>query len=421
MVSENIKLRKRNCTASDGYFYMFDEDQDNLLQKTDDGNTSFSFPLDALLSNEIESLEFDNVYFWTLEDSGTNDVTIRRWQIDNYICKLQQTIVLAETGSHKYESQAFSVEHYHTTLSTTISGGSTSLYLTAYSDSPTMSGTTTISGVPISSTKLYLGPNSNGEAELVTVSTTFSGGVTLVSGTSYGFDSGDEVNYFTHIWLFNDFDGTSATGALYKFDGWTGTYIKKYSGAAYKSVKASTFYKIPSFTEYGDTDMLCYIKGTNTLFVNITEHVDGTLHYYGSMVMENVKNDESTVIDVYDMAIDRDNMYRLQLTPDGTATVWTNYSYLLSPLDAFVTSISLSASPAIIAANGLSTSNILAVVKDQFLQAIVGRNVTFSEDGTGSITGGTVKATDSDGEADTVYTSGTSAEEVQITAVVEQT
>ncbi len=411
MASENIKLRKRNFTAVEGYFYMLDEEQDNLLQKTDDGNTAFSYPLDTLMTNEVDSLEFDGVYFWSLEDSGTNDVTIRRWQIDNYICKLQQTIALTETGSHKYQSQAFSVEHYHTELAATVSGGDTSLYLDEYWDSTTISGAS-----------LYLGPNTNGEAELVTVTTTFSGGVNLSAPTTYDFASEDEVNYFTNIWLFNDFDGLSAaTGALYKFDGWTGNYIKKYPTAAYKSIKAATFYKIPSFTEYGTTDMLCYIKGTNTLFVNITENIDGTLHYYGSMVMDNVQSDEATVIDVYDMAIDSGNMYRLQLRPDGTATLWTYYSYLLSPLEAFVTSISLSASPAIIAANGLSTSSILAVVKDQFLQAIVGRNVTFSENGTGSITGGTVKSTDSDGRADTVYTSGTSAEEVQITAVVEQT
>ncbi len=411
MASENIKLRKRNFTVSEGYFYMVDEEQDNLLQKTDDGNTAFSYPLDTLLTNSISSLEFDGVYFWTLEDSGANDVVIRRWQIDNYICKLRQTISLTESGSHKYQSQAFSIEHYHTELSATVSGGSSVLYIDDYWNSPTISGA-----------KLHLGPNGDGEAELVTVNTTFSGGVTISGSTSFSYDLGAAVNYFTNVWLFNDWNGlSSSTGALYKLDGWTGNYITKYPGAAYKSISAATFYKVPSFSEYGDTDMLCYIKGTNTLFVNVDEHEDGTLHYYGSMVMENIQSDEATVITVYDMAMDRDNMYRLQLKPDGTAITWTYYSYLLSPLESFVTSISLSASPAIIAANGLSTSNILAVVKDQFLQPIVGRNVTFSENGTGSITGGTVKATDSNGKADTVYTAGTTAQEVQITAVVVQT
>lgn len=425
MASENVKLRKRNVTVSEGYFYMIDEDQDSLLQKTDDGNTAFSYPLDTLISNQTESLEFDGVYFWSLEDSGTNDVAIRKWKIDNYVCKQQKKYNFTESGSHKYESQAFSIEHYHTTLTTSVSGGTVSgtLYLDKYSDSPAMSYTTLSGGdYNYNGVTLHLGPNTNGEEEDVEVLTTFSGGVTLTSGTVYDYASSDPVNFYTHIWMFNDFNGTSSsTGALYKFDAYTGNYIRKYSGGAYKSVKSATFYTIDSFAEFGAVDSLCYIKGTNTLFVDINETVLGSLRYYGSMVMENIKSDEATVITVYDMAMDANNMYRLQLIPDGTGTTWTYYSYLLSPLESFVTSISLSASPAIIAANGLSTSDILAVVKDQFFEPIVGRNVTFSENGSGSLTGGTLKTTDSNGRAETIYKSGTTAQEVKVTAVVEQT
>ena len=43
-MAENIKLRKRNFTVNEGYFYTIENDRDNLLQKTDDGNTAFSYP-----------------------------------------------------------------------------------------------------------------------------------------------------------------------------------------------------------------------------------------------------------------------------------------------------------------------------------------------------------------------------------------
>ena len=109
----------------------------------------------------------------------------------------------------------------------------------------------------------------------------------------------------------------------------------------------------------------------------------------------------------------RNNLYRLQ----GSST----YDYFLSPLESFVTSISLSASPAIIAANGLSTTNINAWVKDQFLQPIKSRRVTFSENGDGSITGGTEINTDNNGFVQTVYRAGTTAQDVTITATVQQT
>jgi hypothetical protein len=93
----------------------------------------------------------------------------------------------------------------------------------------------------------------------------------------------------------------------------------------------------------------------------------------------------------------------------------------LSTLDHFVTSISLGAYPAIIAANTISTTDIVAIVKDQFLQPISGRLVNFADDDTvGSIVTTPVN-TDANGRAQTEYRSGSQAREVKITAVVEQT
>ncbi|GAG48937.1 unnamed protein product, partial [marine sediment metagenome] len=148
-----------------------------------------------------------------------------------------------------------------------------------------------------------------------------------------------------------------------------------------------------------------------------------TLPYYGSAVMDNIKSDEATVREIYDLAMDDQNVYRLQkgATYYGDDNEWTYYSYQLSSLDSFVTSISLAAYPAIIAANEISTSEIAAIVKDQFLQPITSRFVTFTEDDSkGSITDSPVN-TDSNGKAQTTYVSGNEAREVKITAVVEQT
>jgi len=418
MAYENLKLMKKNFTVDQGYFYMFDEAQDNLLQKTDDGNTSFTYPFDILMTNEVLSAEYDGVYFWSLEvGSGADDMTIKQWKIDNYICKLQKTFYFTESGSHKYESEAFSVEHYHTTLNGATASGSSTLYLNKYSDHSSMNFTTT-SGDPLI---LHLGPNSNDEEEDVQVSTTISGGVTISGTTQYSYDSGDNVNYYTNIWMFNNYDGLNSTGALYKFDAYTGDYLTRYGSGAYKDVSAATFYNVNSFTDYGNVDTLAYVKSTNTLFMDISQ---GTLPHYGSMVMDNVRKDEATLIKIYDMVMDDQNVYRLQkeATYYDTDNAWTYYSYQLSSLDSFVTSISLAAYPAIIAANQVSTSDIVAIVKDQFLQPIVSRLVYFSDDNTlGDITGGTPINTDSDGKAQTIYKSGDDATEVKITAVVEQT
>jgi hypothetical protein len=426
MATENIKLIKSqqdNFTVDQGYFYTFDHDQDSLLQKTDDGNTAFSYPFDTLMANTaadvVKSAEFDGVYFWSLQNKSDR-VSIKRWKIDNYVCKLQQTFdYLDSDPNNTYDSQAFSVAHYHTQLSTAVASGVGTIYFDDYWDDTTLMNFTTTSGDGLT---LHLGPNSNGEEEDVEVTGTVASGVTISGTTQYAYAENDSVNFYTYLWVFNNYNGnSSATGALYKFDAYTGDYITKYAGGAYKDITAATFYNVDSFASYGSVDTLAYVKGTNTLFINVGA-AGVSLPYYGSMVMENIKLDEATVIPIYDICMDDQNVYRLQDIPDGTNTTWSTYSYLLSSLDAFVTSISLAAYPAIIAANTVATTDIIAIVKDQFLQPIVGRAVNFTEDDpVGSISGGTPKNTDGDGRAATIYTSGNTAREVKITAVVEQT
>jgi hypothetical protein len=611
----NINIRKSNFTVSDGYFFTFDEDQDALLQKTDDGNTAFSYPCDVLLSNTVKSLEFDGINFWSLETVSTT-LIIKRWRIINYLIKLQQTITLDSSGSHTYNASCFTVEHFHTRLTLAADLNTTTLYIDAYSNMPEI----------ITNAVIHIGPNENGEEEDIAISGTIFGGITLSAPLVYSYALHTPIDFHKYIWIFNNNDGVdTSTGALYKFDSHSGAFIKKFPGGAYKAITACTYYTISSFQELGSRDMLLFAKGTNTLFINTSDYkrniydadvvndqfttldtnrwsvtsgtptiqsntlylnptaapstesiksvysvtgdfdvyvngnlssynsgysgagcmenslglyfpneqdrfckisrgystifggglyqnfsvtvrkatdsifttVSGTeydagtnrdiyslrikrvdtdvhfyyrtttggsltawrylgvvpmfssdanitlssynatdvtiinsfddftftggnivylvaateLPFYGSMVMDNITN--NTVLVLEDMAVDRNNLYRLQ----GGGT----YDYYLSPLESFVTSISLSASPAIIAANGLSTTNIKAWVKDQFLQPIKNRRVTFSETGDGIITGGTDLNTDVDGFVQTIYRAGNIAQDVVVTATVQQT
>ena len=425
-MAENIKLidasnQQGNFTVDDGYFYTFDNQQDNLLVKTDDGNTAFSYPFDTLLGDTaaeaVISAEFDGVYFWSLQNLTSNNASIKRWKIDNYVCKLQQTITLT-AGAHNYDCNAFSVEHYHDTFRSNTTSGSSTIPLTTYSGTSMLDFTTT-GGDGLT---LHLGPNTNGEEEDVTVTGTIGGDATISGTTQYSYLQTDEINFYTYVWLFNDYDGVSAaTGALYKLDAYTGTYITRYASGAYSSIGAATFYNVDSFAALGDVDTLMYVKGTNILFVN-TGAAGATLPYYGSMVLENIQSNETTVIPVQDIATYDQNIYRLQLTEDGASGAWSDYSYDLSSFDAFIASISVSAAPALLAANGVSTSTITAIVKDQFLQPVTSRLVYFT---VASAEGGSIPAapanTDSTGKATKVYSSGTSASEPVITARSEQT
>lgn len=407
MAYENIRLRKQNFVMVDGYFYMIDEDTDSLIVKTDDGSQAYSYPLDTTITTQVLSLDHDGRNFWSLEDSGGNNIRIRRWYIDNYVCKLRNTFNLIEGGAHKYDSQALSVEHYHVEFSGNEAPGQNNLSIT--------DGTELSSGMTVT-----LGPNTNGRVEEFSVNSAGADFVIINGNTSYAYQTGDPVTFYKKLWLFNNYDGLDgANGALYQINAYTGSYMSKTAGGAYKDVKASTFYDVSSVFGAGST-AICYVKTTNLLFLD----PDDLNSSYGSLSMDNVEDDQATVIDLYDLSIEGTNIYRLQRKATYYGSTYTfadnTYNYQLSTTDAFITSISLAASPAILPANGVNTSAITAVVKDQFNLPIVAKLVYFTDDDTnGFITISPVN-TNADGVATTNYKAGTTANEVKITATAEQ-
>jgi hypothetical protein len=418
MAYENITLRKRNFIMVDGYFYMFDEDTDSLIVKTDDGTQAFSYPLDTIIAPPgVVSLEYDGRNFWTLENLAGNDIRIRKWYLDNYVCKLRTTFNMIGDTNDKYESNAFTVEHYHRTFSSSEAKGQSNLNI---SDTSKMKN----------GTWLTLGPSTvqeyKGLVEEVEVNTVAPSSVLIHDETIHAYNSGDPIVFSNYIWVFNNWDGVNLTGALYQFD--VNQYLSppraKDPGGEYADVEACTFYDMSDV--YGsDSDAICYVKGTNTLFLD-PDDLNTSL---GSMVMDNVDEDQARVLAIYDLTIEGSNVYRLQLeaTYYGKTYPFADdaYSYQLSTLDPFITSISLSADPAILPADGISPSAITAIVKDQFLLPIEGRPVTFTDDDTTSTEGAYITPpivnTDAYGVAPTTYIAGNQAKEVRITATAQQT
>jgi len=409
MAYENIRFRKQNIAMVEGYFWMIDEDVDAVVIKTDDGTIAFSYPLDTTITNTVISLEYDGYNIWSMENTETDQMTIKRWYIHNYVCTLRYTFDFVPSGSHKYESEAFTVEHYHTTFSDYESAGSSVLSVT---DGSKMS-----SGIT-----LVLGPNNNGQIEEVSVNSAGVDYVNINGTTQYNHEAGTLISFYKNIWMFNNYDGISDTGALYKFSAYTGSLVTKYSGGAFKDINACSFFDMGEV--YGaDSNAICYIKGTNMIFLN----PDDLNNSYGAMTMDNVEDDQATNIVIYDFTIEGTNVYRLQRKATyygSTGTFSDNtYNYQLSTLNAFITSISLSADPAILPANSggsSSTSNITAIVKDQFNLPIVARIVYFTEDDPNGYVTPTNDNTDSEGIARTIYTAGTSAREVRLTATAQQ-
>jgi hypothetical protein len=409
MSYENVRLRKKNIVAVEGYYYLLDEDLDVLIVKTDDGTQAYSYPIDLTLSHEVLSLDHDGYNFWSLEQTTETEVTIRRWYLDNYVCKLRENFVFNNTnypGIH-FKSNAFSIEHYHVAFSFDEAVGQSVLSIT---DNSNMEADEI----------LVLGPNSSGQQEEVTIQSVGSGDVTITALTDYAYTAGDPITFYKNIWIFNDYFGTLLDyGALYKVDAYDNTISGTNSGGAYHGVNAATFFDI-SDTFGAGSESICYVKGTNMLFMN-PNNVDDS---YGSMVLDNIEDDLATTIDIYDVTIEGSNVYRLQekATYYGTTYDFSEgpYNYQLSTLNSFITSISLAAEPAILPANGTNNSAITAVVKDQFNLPVVSKLVyVVDDDDVGYIITSPV-STNAQGVAQTIYKAGTSAREVRISSTAQQ-
>jgi hypothetical protein len=265
MTYENINFNKANMVVVGGYFYMFDEERDILIQKVDDGSIIFSYPLNTSISEPVKSLEFDGINFWTLQDSDSNGIVIKRWKIENNICCLKDKFLYSNTDTDTYSSDTFALEHYHTSLSTTISGGDSVIHINRYYD--TIYDSAVTSGVV-----LVLGPNNSDQSEEVIVTTVSGVNVTLVSGTQYSYDGGDRVNFYKSFFVFNNYDGTDdTTGVLFRFNAYTGKYLSSAVGSEFKDVRAATFYRFQNiFLNYLDIDVLAYVKGTNAKFCDVS-------------------------------------------------------------------------------------------------------------------------------------------------------
>ena len=415
MTSDNLNFRKPHMTFVDGYFYMFDDDTDMLLQKTDDGVTSFSFPFDTLMTKTISSIEHDGVNFWSMESgSSSSDCVIRRWKINNYVCKLQDTITLSNPA-HTFNADTFSVEHYHCTISGGYSAGQTIIIVG--------DNVGELPGDLQSGMSMTIGPNSSGYSETINIQHVSGNIVTLADPLENSYSNGDLFQFYNFIWLFNNADGTdTSTGALYKINAYSGSIVATYTGGVYRGIKAATFSEITHFTEVGTVNSLMYVKASNLLFININSP---TLEYYGSMAMDIIKSDEVTIIDVYDIAVYNKNVYRLQkyATYYGITEGWSQYNYQAATFNSMVASIGLVASPNIIAANEVSVSELTARVRDQFSQPVVGRLVYFSVDSLNDgeiVSGQDIVNTDSMGVAASSYRAGSEAELVKILARVDQ-
>ncbi len=265
MAYDNINFSKSNMAVVNTYFYMFDESADLLIQKVSDGDIVNTYPLMKNI-NAVKSVQYDGYNFWTLHDHASGGIMIRRWQIKyGSIVEVEDEFSYLDDASNTYDSNAFGIEHYITEFDTTASGGSSVSQPAEYYD------TTMVSGIT-----LFLGPNSGGESEEVTVSGISFNNVTIIGSLQYTYTAGDQISFYKSLFVFNNYDGVSSSeGTLFRFDAYDGSYMSSSIDVEYKSVTAATFYRLQNVLEdYPDAHTLMYIKNTNAKLRNMSDLIN---------------------------------------------------------------------------------------------------------------------------------------------------
>lgn len=433
MVGENLRLNSSNVVRIEGYFYHIDPSADVLFKKVDDGTNAFSYPLDTPITGTVISLEHDGRYFWTLENSpsangGNGRLLFKKWEISNNVLKHRRTYTLNGTASKKYDCEAFSVEHFHRTLDNSVSQSGTVLDLGTDGNLRIESGDILIIGP-----STFAGYNGLSEEKAVlTTSGINNEYVVLNSPLSYSYDDGDTVISSKRIWFFNKFqpndaDPTNGSGQLYSFvvKDLSTTVLARTAGNEFNDVLAATYLTVDAGTP-SERDYLAFMRETNLLFVETDDNSTDVGIIVKSAAQNNQRTD-NTVIPVYELTHEDDTIFRLQQEAtyriggsESTESYSPDYNYQLTTLTRLPTSISLTADPAIISADGTSTSTITAIVKDQFDDPIGGQRVEFTDDDTGGTDPGQVNPdfadTNAFGIATTEYEAGTEANLVTITA-----
>lgn len=413
----NISLPDPNFVYYDNYFYTIDDALQLLIKKTFDGEVSFCYTLNVQVAARVESLDFDGIFFWSLE-RGTARVIIRKWKIVDLMCVQMAKFEIIGNASQTIDGYAFAVEHYTTELSGDEPAGQTVLSIDDVSNMlPDM--------------HIFIGPNGSGQTEEKVIDTVGTLTVTVKTPLTYNYSSGDIVKFYKSGYYFNDYDGIDgSSGSLYEINLETGSTKSLNASTQFKGVKSATFGKVRDkngdavYDFNGDgvvnssdvVSCLMFISGPLMCFSDVSLPTNPV---YGTMMLDIISG--QTVETVYDVTLGRDTSASPNPNENGS-TIYllkSGYDYEVSQFDIMVNSISVTSAPAILPADGLSTSKIRATVSNQYGQPIANKDVEFALVGDGSLPV-TVATTNQYGIAEVTYVAGLVVGDATITATVSQ-
>lgn len=473
MARENIRFEEGNFTSDDTYFYTMLDSAQVLQQKVDDGTVAFSYPLDTAIAGNVKGLEWDGIYFWSMEDRAGNDgVTIRKWGIESFICKQMAKFEYINDATHTYDCDGLAIEHYRLTVGTNQNGDDYTVGLNAIQISDTSmldpgdvltfvkryTPTAQRINTPYVEEKVVQSVTNSTLVLLTTVMSKTPHGASGAPTDPRGFrgplvnpqtavngphpPTPDEVFVTKFIWMSNDNSpGIPGTPSLYKARASNGTNVLQYSGTQYTNVNALTFYS--KYTTDIGLDSLNTVYRKKVLHDNdrggrqtyLLVARDSVLLFFNttttaidrSMIMNNIKVDTVSHWDVFDMfvgGIEPDIvLYRLQqgTTYKNPSLVltdasWGTYNYEKQLIRRVVSSIAVSLNPSIIPTD--TDAVVTATLRDQYNEVAEGINTVFTHDGDGALDNTGAVQSDTFGHARNRYHAGSTEQDVKVVAAV---
>ncbi len=404
MTPYNIKIKNPNFTINDGYFYTFIHENEILYKKNTEGEVVFTYPIEGDLDNrEVLEACCDGINFWTLQRSPHSSRVriIKKWRIENYVCKLLNSYTFGDSSNNYFYSKTFSLEYFLSSLREDTPKNSTVIKLNDFAfDIP-------------SGSLLTIGPNADGEYEEVTVTGTlndFSCGLDFY--TSKNHSAGEKVSLCTGMWIFNNYLGTSINPNLSHYNLITNEIDYQLLESNFQDITGSTFY-----TDKENKNYVLYVHNTSLRYFDIESKT-----VTKTFTMDNIRTNNTTIIPVHGLEVENDTLYRLQDYVNYFETNYdlSTYNYQCSTLRSFIDSITMQVYPKILPANGMSQASVTTVIQDQYGDPAVYKRAHVSDDDpTGYLTI-QKPSTNLQGIAKTYYRAGLSVREVTITSFATQ-
>lgn len=410
MAYENIEIQYGNFTIgpTGATIFTMDHVANTMIEKTLSGSVVFNYVIEADII-EIQSLQFDGYYYWSLERQGTSGFRVRKWEIDSgNVVRLINEFSYITDVINKFDVYSLAVEHYVDSLDNQALAGSTVFDV--------QDGEVLTVG-----DRIILGPSTavgfEGEYFKTTViDKPTDQTVEVFPALGIPFSPNDNLFFTRSFFVFSDRAPGGLPGALYKFRYDTGSTLALNVSNMFAGVRAATFFQ----------NKIMFVKGGEIIWLS-----PDSQNIFKSQAIDNINEERSEYHTTYDLSGFSTSIYRLE----QKKTYWNTdfnrwdteewaplYNYNTSSVVPEVYFVGVKADPPMVHLfkSGVPISElqstITVTVLDQFRTPVFNRIVDLSS--TGGPLSSTQETTDINGQVQVTYTADTTLGNVVITADV---